>query len=218
LFIRCAPITKSPTLKLLASTTMPFYESLWSLITSNRTLKVFSRHATLSMFTLVHLPLIYTSSCLSPVKILRTPTASTHLQASKHRTSSISAASMPMTPARIWLGGFRDSQLRQPREERKSADKTTTERTADLAPTTPAKAWLGEFVVPGSLSPEKLTESAERTRDALLKKEVNASKPAQPEAAHHSTTKDGRRSAPCLMTMDASGNNTEMHCGYFGPF
>lgn len=129
---------------------------------------------------------------------------------------------MPMTPARIWLGGFRDSQLRQPQEkskaESKSADKATTEATTDLAPTTSAKAWLGEFIIPGSSSPKKLTGNAERTKEAFFKKDVNANKSAQPEAAHHPTTQHGRRSAPSLMTMDASGYNVEINSGYFGPF
>lgn len=129
---------------------------------------------------------------------------------------------MPMTPARIWLGGFRDSQLRQPQEERKeeskSADKATTEAATDLAPTTSAKAWLGEFIIPGSSNPKELTGTAERTKEALFNKNVDASKLGQPEAANHSTTQHGRRSAPSLMTMDASGYNVEINSGYFGPF
>lgn len=123
-----------------------------------------------------------------------------------------------MTPARIWLGGFRDSDLRQPQEKSKSANKATTEPTTDLAPTTSAKAWLGEFMIPGSSSPKKLTDNAERTSKAFFKKDVDAGKPAQPEVAPDSTSRNGRKSAPCLMTMDASGSTVEMNSGYFGPF
>lgn len=122
-----------------------------------------------------------------------------------------------MTPARIWLGGFQDSDMKQTREESKPVDKATTEPTTDLAPTTSAKAWLGEFIIPGSSTPKELMGNAEPTEEAFFKKDVDADKPAQPGAAPHSTTQHGRKSAPCLMTMDSSGYNVEMSSGYFGP-
>lgn len=108
--------------------------------------------------------------------------------------------------------------MRQPREESKPVEKATTEPTTDLAPTASAKAWLGEFINPGSSIPKKLMENSERTKEAFTKKDVDADKPAQPEAAPHSTAQHGRKSAPCLRTMDSSGNNVEMNSAYFGPF